>query len=201
MALDIYALTTLEDVKSHLNIPISTITQDDTLERMINASSAKIEGYLDRKILKRTYTEYQDGRSSDRIVLKQWPIEKPTELWIDHTSNFIDVKNQLDSSRYHVEDDFGVQLIGTMFPRGRRNIKIVYQAGYDTVPYDIAEAAIMTVSFLYDMRSDRRIGVGQKGKNSENTTFLGELPEFVTNLLEPHKRMDFGILGTAVNNG
>ena len=202
MALDAFALTSLDNVKSYLNIPTLTITQDATLERMINASSAKIETFLDRKILKREFTEYQDGRSSDRILLREWPADKPTELWIDNDSVFTDTNNQIATSDYVLEDEIGVQLInGRGFGKGRRNIKVVYEAGYTTVPYDIEEACIMTVAFFYDLRSDRRIGVSQKGKNSENTTFLDDLPSIVKGMLDPYRRVDFGFASVAVQNG
>lgn len=202
MALDAFALTSLDNVKSYLNIPTLTITQDTTLERMINASSAKIETFLDRKILKRTFTEYQDGRSSDRILVKEWPAEKPTELWIDSSSQFTDITTQLPDSDFVLEDEIGVQLInGRGFGKGRRNIKVVYEAGYTTVPYDIEEACIMTVAFFYDLRSDRRIGVSQKGKNSENTTFLDDLPAIVKGMINPYRRIEFGFGSVAVQNG
>ena len=201
MAVDPYALTSLASVKSHLNISVTT--QDTTLERMINAASNKIEKFLDRKILKRAYTEYQDGRANDRIVLRQWPCDKPTELWDDISGKFTDSSNQLDTEEYVTEGDpaIGVVLLGGLrFSRANKNIKIVYQAGYDTVPYDIEEACILTVEFMYDMRADRRIGVSSKGKNGESTSFLSDLPDFVTDMLMPYQRCEFGIAPIAIQN-
>jgi hypothetical protein len=201
MALDPYALTTLANVKSHLNITVAT--QDAKLERMINAASLKIEQFLDRKILKRSYTEYQDGRLNDRIVLRHWPCDKPTELWSDASGLFADSSNQIDANDFVLEGDpaIGVVLLnGLVFPRSNKSIKIVYQAGYDTVPYDIEEACILSVEFMYDMSADRRIGVKSKGKNGETTTFAGDLPIFVKDMLTPYQRYEFGISPIAIQN-
>jgi len=205
MAVDPFALTTLADVKSHLNIPVGNVSQDETLERMINSSSAKIENFLSRRILQRAYNEYQDGRSNDRILLSQWPVEFPSEVWVDSSGLFTDVSNQLDSADYVLEGDpaIGIVLLGgRLFSKGIKNIKIVYNGGYVTVPYNIAESCIMTVEYMYDMRSDRRIGVTSKSKNSENVTYIQDLPEFVINTLLPYQRFfEFDQASIAVQNG
>ena len=203
MAVDPNALTTLEDVKQHLDIPVTNIDQDAILERMINAASQKIESFLDRRIKKRSWTEFQDGRRNDRIVLRQWPCEKPTELWNDPSSKFTDTDNQLDPADFELEGDpaIGVVLIGRRFSNGNRSIKIVYEAGYDTIPFDLSEACIMTVEFMYDMRSSRRLGTSTKNKNSETISYLGDLPDFVLKMIEPYQRFDFGHASIAVQNG
>jgi uncharacterized phiE125 gp8 family phage protein len=202
VAVDPYALTSLDTIKSHLNIPAGTTSEDEVLERMINAASEKIEQFLDRKILKRSWTEYQDGRSNDRIVLRQWPCSKPSELWDDASSEFTDASNMIDDDDFALEGDpaIGVVLLGGWFSRANRNIKIVYEAGYDVVPYDLEEACLLTIEFMYDMRADRRVGVSSKGKNSESVKFLGNLPQFVTDMLMPYQRFEFGLSNIAVQN-
>lgn len=203
MATDPYALTDLTTIKQHLNIDPLVTSQDAVLERMIDAASAKIESFLDRKVLTRSWTEYQDGRANDRILLKHWPCSKPSEVWDDPSGLFTDSSNQLASDEFELEGDpaIGIVLLGSRyFNKGTRNIKIVYDAGYATVPYDIEEACLFTVEYLYDMRSDRRIGVSTKGKNGETTTFLTNLPEFVIDMLLPYQRVEFGHANIAVQN-
>lgn len=201
--IDPYALTTVENAKQHLNIPVANNDHNDILTRFINSATAKIETFLDRKVLKRAYTEFQDGRGNDRVLLRNWPADKPTELWIDQSSLFTDTANQLDLGEYELElsSDGGIGVIllpGKRFTRGRRNIKLVYEAGYSTVPMWAEEAALWTVEFFYDMRGDRRVGVSSKGKNAETTAFRSDLPEFVMNMLEPHKRAEWPIANIAV---
>lgn len=201
--LDTYALTTVANAKQHLNIPDANTDQNDILTRFINSATAKIEAYLDRKIKKREFTEFHDGRGNDRLLLRNWPADKPTQLWDDPSSLFTDTTYQRASTEYELEltgeGGIGVILMpGFRFRRGRRNIKVVYEAGYSSIPIWAEEAALWTVEFLYDMRSDRRVGITSKGKNNENTNFAGELPEFVRNLLEPYKRADWPLATVAV---
>lgn len=206
MAVDTYALTSLAVVKEHLNIPALTTTFDSILERMINSSSLKIENYINRKVKKRAYTEYQDGRSNKRTLLKQWPADKPTEVWVDSSSEFTDVTNKLAATDYDLDQDseglgLGIVLLnGLYFSKGTRNVKIVYEAGYATIPYDLADACIWTVEYFYDMRSDRRIGTSSKGKNNENINYYPDLPEVIKDQLDKYRRVEFPSANVAVGN-
>ncbi len=197
-----YALTTLATAKEQLGIPPANTDFDDVITRYINAATGKIESYCDRKFITRSYTEYQDGFANDRTLLDQWPAQKPSEVWIDSTSEFTDSDRQLDAADYELEysargEGIGIVLVGScrrLFPRGRRNLKIVYNAGYadvDSLPYELEDACLWTVEFLYDMRSDRRIGTSVKSKNQENITFYEDLPAFVQKTLDQYKRVEW----------
>lgn len=191
--LDTYALTTVGACKEHLNIKDTDTSQDNIITRMINSASEMIEIFLDRKVKQRSFTEYFDGRGNDRILLRQWPVVKPTEVWDDPGGLFTTPSNKLPTDQYDIEGDpgIGIQLLnGRQFSKGSRNIKVIYQGGYSTIPYVIHEAAILFVEYMYDMRADRRIGVQTKGKNQESTTFLGDLPDFVKNMIEPYQRCE-----------
>jgi hypothetical protein len=194
--IDPYAITTVAHAKEHVGIPALNTDHDQIFTRLVNAATAKIESYLDRKVMKRSYTEFQDGRNNDRMLLRNWPADKPTELWVDSSSLFTDVTKKLDLSKFELElsSEGGIGIIllpGNKFARGRRNIKIIYEAGYTNIPAWAEEAALWTVEFLYDMKGDRRVGVTSKGKNSETTNFRGELPEFVANMLDPYRRSEW----------
>ena len=203
--LEPYALAALLSVKEHLNIKESETGQDNVLTRMINASSQMIENYLDRKVLSRSYTEYYDGRKNDRILLRNWPSTAVAELWDDPASEFTDAANQFDTSEFKIDGEgdsaAGVVLLsGLKFGGGARSIKAVYTAGYATVPYIVQEACLLHVEYMFDMRSDRRIGVQTKGKNQESTTFLGTLPQFVMDMLTPYMRIEFPLAYQGVQN-
>lgn len=203
--IDPYALTTVLSAKEHLNIKEVDTSQDNVLTRMINSSSQMIENYLDRRVLSRSYTEYYDGRKNDRMLLSNWPIISVAELWDDSGSEFTDVANKFDASEFKIDGDGAnatgiVLLSGLKFSSGVRNVKAVYTAGYATVPYIVQEACILHVEYMFDMRSDRRIGVQTKGKNQESTTFLGTLPQFVMDMLTPYMRMEFPLSNQGVQN-
>lgn len=202
--LDTYALTTLGGVKEHLNILDADTTQNNVLTRMINSSTQMIENWLDRRVLRRQYTEYYDGRGNNRMLLANWPVEKPSELWDDTSSEFTDVSNKLATTEYQVDGDgpnpVGVVLIGRRFSKGTRNIKVIYYAGWTAVPAVIEEACILHVEFMFQMRSDRRIGTQTKGKNQENITYRSDVPEFVKEMLYPYQRIEVPLANNPVAN-
>lgn len=193
-----YALTTLDTAKEHLGIPVSQTQFDDLVKRFINSATDKIETYCDRFFKERAgLVEYHDGFANDRLLLGQWPAAKPDELWIDSTGEFTDVTKKLTADQYELDlsargEGIGVVLTKRcMFPRGTRNIKIVYDAGYTTIPAALEDSCLWLVEFLYDMRNDRSITVQTKGKNQENTTFREDLPAIVKDTLAAYKRAEW----------
>lgn len=193
-----YALTTLELAKEHLGIQVVNTTFDDLLKRFINEATGRIETYCDRKLKQRTgIIEYQDGFAQNRVLLDQWPAVKPTELWIDSSGEFTDPTKQLAAADYALDvsargEGVGVVLMkGCHFPKGIKNIKLVYDGGYAVVPAELEGACLWTVAFLYEMRSERTVGLESKGKNQENTTYRGDLPPFVMSTLDSYKRTEW----------
>jgi hypothetical protein len=79
MAVGTYALTSLANLKSWLGI--STSTDDAVLEKAIDRATARIESYVGRQILSRTYTEWRSGAGVDEIRLHQWPVSQVTGVW------------------------------------------------------------------------------------------------------------------------
>lgn len=191
-------LTTLTDVKAHLDIPIADTSEDDLLNRLIAEASATIESYLDRTVIKQTYTEYQDGRSSNRLLLKHYPADKPSEVRIDYTSLFTDASTLVDSTEYEVDSNGNELLfIDRIWPKGTRNIKIVYQAGLAvdvaSVPSDISGACLWVVEWFYDLRKNRRLHNKSVSKNNETTKYRDDWPEWLHRQLDKYKRgpLDF----------
>jgi hypothetical protein len=72
MAVSIYALTTLANLKAYLSITVSTY--DTILEQSIDRATAQIETYLGRKIVSRSYTEWNDSFGGRSVPLKNYPI-------------------------------------------------------------------------------------------------------------------------------
>lgn len=197
MALSAYALTTLVNAKEHLGIPAPTATYDALITRFINEATGKIETFCDRKLKQRTgIIEFRDGFANDRILLDQWPATKPSQLWVDPTVLFTDTSYQLAATDYALDlsargEGIGVVLLKSMFPRGVKNIKVVYDGGFVTIPDELEGACLWTVQFLYNMRTDQSVGVETKGKNQENTTYRDDLPKYVQDTLLAYKRAEW----------
>ena len=72
MAVGLYALSTLVQLKAHLGITLST---DNTiLEGYIDHATAKIERWIGRQILVRNYFEWYGGNDVRSVRVKQYPI-------------------------------------------------------------------------------------------------------------------------------
>jgi hypothetical protein len=190
MTLNSNALTTLVEAKKYLSIVSSDTSQDSFIERLINTSSQTIEQYCSRKIKQTSYTEYYDGRNSNKILLNNYPASKPSAVYSDSVWTF-DSTSLLDSDDYDIVDNIELVLRDGYFPIGRRNIKVTYQAGYATVPSDLEQACLMLVDYLYMHYNDRRIGVSSKSKNGENISYIDKIPEFVKSILDNYKKWDF----------
>jgi len=198
VALLSYALVSLADTREHLGVPATNTDFDTIIERFINATTDRIEKITGRRLAQRaSITEYHDGIGNDSFLLNEWPCAKPTEVWIDSNSLFTTAEDQLDTADYELElstrgEGVGIVLIGCrrLFPRGKRNVKIVYDGGYATVPYDLQDAAFWGVEFLWNMRSDDSIGTMVKGKNQENVTFREAMPQYIQDTIDAYTRLE-----------
>ena len=198
-------LTTLTRVLDHLDAPSDGGTEDARLERIITRASQRIATFCDRKFITETHTEFQHGRRSDTIMLKHFPASKPSELYIDQSSQFA-ADTLVPAEDYEIIDDSLVILLnGRYFRKGKRSIKVVYEAGYgtaalDTIPFDLEDGCIQLVDFMYGMVGDRRIGQIQKSKSGENVTFVQGMPDFVVEAIMPYKRLEFAGSNAPVEN-
>lgn len=201
MALNSNNLTTVANLKAHLGIPSAETSQDTRMELLINAASDSIERYLDRKLKSQTITEYQHGRRQDSLLLHEWPVTGITELRVDMDHVFSDASTLIPSADYGIGDDKNSLIyFDTVFPRGNHNIKIVYVAGYATVPSDIEMAALLFCEWLYLFRNRQDIGRTSKSKGDESQGILQGIPEIVRQLIDPYRRTEFAAINAPVGN-
>jgi uncharacterized phiE125 gp8 family phage protein len=208
MALNSNALVSLATVKTFLNI--SDTSFDTELERLINTASESIARRTRRVLITTTHTEYHDGRRTNRILLREYPITggpadgntKP-QVFLDSGSDF-PASSELDTEHVRVsdEDNMILKLNGT-FPLGTKNIKVIYEAGVGTLgslPSDLENACIEYVSWMFNRNNDRRIGIETKSKLGETITFIQGIPKFIDDLLQPYLRSEFPVSNIPVIN-
>lgn len=128
-----YGLTTVARFKTFIN---KTTNEDDTLiETFINIVSDLVEHYCDRRFKQTTYTdEYYNGTGTDKLLLKQYPVDETTGVTIDERSgDFNEASwNSVDSSLFHVDWTAGiVELVGARFAEVPKKYRIDYKAGYN----------------------------------------------------------------------
>lgn len=206
MSLNSNALVTVATVKTHLDIPGADVSQDAKIELLINMASERIEQYLDRKLIYQQHTERVDGRASDRIMLKHYPAEKPTQLFDDPGWDFL---TQIDAGEYDIENAGVLVLRSGKFQRANLNVKVVYNAGYQSIvapgagpqlPSDLQYACLLFIEWMYQMRADRRLGVQGKAKQNENIRFSQGIPPEVVEILDPHRRFDAPLSSSSIGN-
>jgi len=189
-------LTTRDEVKTYLGV--AGTDDDDLVDALIAATSEAIETYCGREFASQTHTEYHDGRGAERLIVNHRPVVSVTSLHDDPAREFA-ADSLIDPDDYIVYEDAGIielcgsrgffALPGAFFSDGLRNVKVVYGAGYDSAPSDVALACKLVTAALY-----HRGKQGADGIRSENhagayaATYAGELftPE-IRALLAHHR--------------
>jgi hypothetical protein len=200
MALNTNALTDLATAKDHLDINAADLTLDPRIERWINAASQQIEDFTQRKLINQSHTEYQSGTRGSELVLEQWPAQKPSALYIDSDWSFA-AESLVDANDYEVVDGSILILKSGNFPKGRRNVKIEYTAGYTDLPSSIEYACLLLVQFYRDHFADRRLGKETKTKSGETVTYSMGIPLEIAQLLEPYRRIESPLSEVLIDNG
>lgn len=144
-----YALTTVSDVKESLGISSGDHTKDNLITRKINQATRVIENYCDTHFLNdTTYTEYYDSNVYHRdLVLRNRPVVTFTSLQARTTTTNDNTFQTIDTKLYFVDNEAGVVKFLDVFWGDWQQWKIVYTAGYSTIPEDVAEAAATLASY------------------------------------------------------
>ena len=201
------ALTTLADLKTYLGI--SDSSEDALLNLLIADADAAILGYIGRTIEQATLTEYYSGAGAPTLVLQPRAGPAVTSVHVDQSGYSGQGSGAFASStEWTAGEDFYIRTVvenesntgelvaikgpGTFtadhqpktwgeWPRGTGNIKVVYTAGYSTVPSDLAGACRILVAW---MRASRDNGMPVKSEKlgSYSYTLMDDtgVPELAT---------------------
>lgn len=116
----------------------------DVIEDIINGISTAIITHCGRNFLSAEYTEYHDG-GTDRIYVEQYPITSLSGVWLDD-EEVTDVAIS-DNQRYIISD---YDLYTSDYDE--ENVKVIYTAGYTTIPSDVRLVAIMECAKTWKRR-------------------------------------------------
>ena len=190
MALNANALVTLAQGKTYLKIPVLDLTQDSMVEFFINAASDYIESETDRKLKSQSQTEYHDGKKSNILVLREFPVTAIASLKFDYTGKFTGNETIVNAENYGIGDEGNSLYYRGYLPSGYRNIQIVYTAGLATIPMDLQNACLWAMTYYYQMRENKDIGRTAKGKGDESVSILQEMPPEVKNIVARYTRLE-----------
>jgi hypothetical protein len=152
MAVAANALTTLAAVKLRLDHDGSFSTTYDTfLEGLIDEVSTDLEAKCNRVFRSQTYTEYFDGNGTQFLGLRQGPLTSITS--VNHVAYSDAGDGSRDETLTEVEEyqrleggligegHLGLGWIerndGSAWEKGQRNYKVVYVAGFATIPQSL----------------------------------------------------------------
>jgi len=149
--------------------------------------------------LSRALTEYYDGDGDNELMLKQYPVSALTNLYDDVLRAFGAGTAINIASDVVLDSEKGIVRLwnqAVAFNVGIANVKVVYTAGYATVPETIKEAVLIYVGHLYRrLYQDQRFGVSSETIGDRTTTFAGDVvPAKSKALLMPY-RSERAVLG------
>lgn len=180
------ALTTLDKVREWLALKNLNAPPPEDLQRVLNAASTFVENYLGFKVLRHTVTEQRDGNGKTEMMLKEHYVLSFTSVTISGQA-FPESPDYQQRGWRHA--DWWIMLQGgDVFPRGRRNITLVYEAGFDVVPADIEQAVIDLCALRYKEKD--RIGIQSKSLAAETISFIiTELSPSQRAVLDKYRRV------------
>jgi len=182
-------VVSLNDVKTHLNIPLTDTTSDEELRSFMDAATDLIENYLGIIIGKRTFTSelYDGGNEFIRIM-------NPKVVSI---TSIYENGNLLNSGQYFV-DPTGQRLYrlgsGTLYATnsygywtaGVNNVSVTYVAGFANPPAAVRQGTLETIRHLWQTQRGAMNVMGRVLNGDEMyQTPTYSLPRRAMELLDP----------------
>lgn len=122
------------------------------LAGLITSASVAVENYCRRTLgYSASVVECINGAGIGRVWLSRLPVASITSIELGGSA--VDVSNWT----FNPETGELIWGVGTTdyrfagrIPRGRRNLKVTYAGGYQTIPAPVVEATVQTVQLLAD---------------------------------------------------
>lgn len=199
------ALTTVAIVKARLGIPTANTAQDALLTTIVEEASDILINYLGYNPESGTYTEYYMGNGRRALVLDNKPVRSITSIHVDPSGCYgfgdtpFDTENLLVAGTDYVLDyksstDYSesgiVYRIGTVWPSltidnpglltysgapSLGNIKVVYVAGYATLPARYQAWATKFACWKFATDVDGVVKTSESHSDTSYSYSLGDL--------------------------
>lgn len=185
-------LVDLDEMKNYLGFADDDAERDAHLGLFINLVSSLAEQYTDRELVAGEHTEYHDGPGGPVLKLRQYPVSDTEEtivVYEDVSRDFTD-DTLVDSDDMFVNQEAGlITRVSSDWAVGRRIIKVVYNAGYTTVPYALRLSILEGVAFFWKRKNEKTWGVSSLSKGETSITrFETELPATVKAVWDRYRR-------------
>ncbi|NOW85537.1 hypothetical protein B0H39_003418 [Clostridium beijerinckii] len=164
-------LTTIEKVKSYLQIPQSNTNEDIFLQDIVDSVQEQIESHCKRKFDIDTYMETHQCKH--KCFPKNTPLKEVKSIIRDD--------NTLESTDYKIRGNYiefasdlkGYTIGGSVLYASDyvSEITITYTAGYDAIPKDLSMAATKLAVIEYKDSRENRIGIIQEREGDVQYTY------------------------------
>lgn len=167
------------------------------LASLISAASAALERYTKRTFALTSHpAEHHDGDGGTLIFLDNFPVTELVSVTVVEPGG---TEVEMPGSDFDVEGGTGeirfksaASAAYRRFPKGFRNVKAAYTAGFATVPEPVQEACAQYAAWLYSSAS-RAGGVAAEKLGDYSSRFeRGDremLPRSVRELLGPYRNV------------
>lgn len=150
MALNANALVDLAELKRRIpSIAASDTSKDEELMDYINEVSQFVENFIGRPLKAADYTEYIAPNGEEFLLTRYFPINSVASVHVSERRT--DVQELVENEDWYLEKPKQGELyrpnswmktgytsyLGGHVEFPERNIKVVYNAGYETIPADI----------------------------------------------------------------
>lgn len=141
----------LSELKNYLNI--TTTDNDWILNILLDCANDYVVWFLGRSLNASEYTEYQNGDGQRDFILSNYPVNTLTGIYRNIGDNETEDWEEVDPTKYKLEAKTGKIFLNFYKARGFQNYKIVYNAGYETIPGDLKLATLKIAGGYYNKRN------------------------------------------------
>lgn len=175
--------TNLTNVMLFLNKTSLTPSDNITINLLIGMVDGIIKNYCGWEVLAKDYSLSYNGNGTTTLDLKAYPINTLTSLTIDDTEVTSQASlNASDGIIYFTTET------GLTFTSGTNNVQAEFNAGYSTVPSDLAYAASWLVVINYNRISQESIGVVSEQFNTIKVEYdKADIPIMVKQVLDRYR--------------
>jgi hypothetical protein len=196
----VWSLAELDDLRAYLGDKVMQGDNITTFELLLKQISAFMENHTHRKLKARDYSylvvadeedAFGDGDGTTWFHTKQYPINSITTLIIGDTE--ID-EGDWNSAGYIVYKKQGRIYYENGFDSYRKNIKLIYNAGYTTSSEEYADLNLVCCvlcKYIWDNKGKLGLKAEYLGRYRYQRGNFKDTDQWVFDILDRYKRSSF----------
>ena len=180
------SLCTIAELKQFAGIKATDESLDVQLEAYVDGASWTLRGPTKRILKAQSITEYHDGTGSNLIILRQRPVNSVTSLHSDSARTF-GTGALIATTDYQVYTNGGYIVVTSAgLDAGAKVIKVIYNGGYSTIPFDLKMACIELAVYLYEKYKSHRVGLKSVSNDAGSDTYAEDMPGAVKAVIKQY---------------